>query len=107
MELTNRVAGWFGAIPLAAASFYPPQARLLILLAALYRLQKSDLEGGWYKLSTSRYSAVGLHSKDARARAVSACEKAGAIETLRTHGKAVHVRFTDIARVAHNVSSKT
>ena len=106
LGITNRVAGWFGAIPLAAAGFYPPQARLLILLAALHRLEKPDLEGGWYKLSTSRYSAVGLHSKDARARAVSACEKAGAIETLRTHGKAVHVRLTETARLAHEISNR-
>ena len=106
LGITNRVAGWFGAIPLAAAGFYPPQARLLILLAALCRLQTPDLEGGWYKLSTSRYSAVGLHDKDVRARAVAACEKAGAIETLRTRGKAVHVRFTDMARLAHDIPFK-
>ena len=103
LGITNRVAGWFGAIPLAAASFYPPPARVLILLSALCRLQKPDVEGGWYKLSTSRYSAVGLDDKDVRARAVAACEKVGAIEVLRSRGKAVHVRFTEMARLTHRV----
>ena len=95
LGITNRIAGWFGVIPLVATSFYPPPARVLILLSALCRLQKPDVEGGWYKLSTSGNSAVGLGDKDVRARAVAACEKVSAIEVLRRRGKAVLIRFTE------------
>jgi len=105
LGINKRRTRQFGAIPLAASTFYPPQARLLILLAAIQKLQAPDLEGGWYKLSTSRYSAVGLQDKDVRARAVAACERSGAIETLRRRRKTIHVRFTETARLAHRVGA--
>ena len=104
LGITNRVTGWFGAIPLAAAGFYPPQARLLILLAALCRLQTPDLEGGWYKLSTSRYSAVGLHDKDVRA-SVPPARRCGD-RNAAYRRKTVHVRFTEMARLAHDIPFK-
>ncbi|CAH2402690.1 hypothetical protein MES5069_350004 [Mesorhizobium escarrei] len=44
LGINNRVSSLFGAIPLGAARFYPPRARLLILLAALYKLHTPDLE---------------------------------------------------------------
>lgn len=107
LGITNRVSSLFGAIPLAAAGFYPPQARVLILLSAIQRLQAPDLDGGWYKLSATRYGAVGLHDKDVRARAVAACERIGALETLRWRRKTIYVRFTETARLAHKVSPRS
>jgi hypothetical protein len=102
-DIDMRLARYFGSIPLAASIFYPPQARLLILLSALQKLQPPDLEGGWYKLSAARYGAALLHDKDVRARAIAAGERRGAIETLRRRAKTTYVRFTETARLAHQV----
>ena len=90
----DRTAGRFSIVPLAAAPYFPPTARVLLLLAHVAYVQAPDLEGGWYRLATGLSSDFHLLDKDARRYALATLEKAGIIEVRREHGKSPYIRLS-------------
>ncbi len=74
-------------------TYFPPTARVLLLLAYAPFLRAPDLRGGWYKLSTGIAADFHLRDKDARHRALAALERAGLIEVRRMNGKSPFIRL--------------
>ena len=88
------MAGRFAIVPLAAVRYFPPAARILLMLTYVQRLYSPDLDGGWYKLRTGIATDFQLRDKDVRRHALAALEKAGIIEVLRHPGKSPFIRLS-------------
>ena len=83
----DRMAGRFAIVPLAAVRYFPPAARILLMLTYVQRLYSPDIDGGWYRLRTGIATDFHLRDKDVRRHALAALEKAGVIEVLRHAGQ--------------------